>query len=383
MSRTALILGAGVGGLVAANRLRRRLPRDHRVVLIERSPRSEFQPSLLWVADGSRDPGRIGRPIARLERKGIEVIIGDIEVIDPHERKATVGGVVHRGDAMILALGAELRPDLIPGLAEAGHNLYEIQGARRIRETLGSRWSGRLVVLTATPAYKCPAAPYEAAMLLDAVLRRQGTRAESSVEFFAAESGPMGVAGPAVSAGVRDMLESRGVVYRPGCQVTEVLPAKRELLFSDGSSAGFDLLVYIPPHRAPAVVREAGMVAESGWVSVDRSSLATRFDMVFAIGDVTSVPLAMGKPLPKAGVFAHGQGMVVADNLAAEWTGSSSRRAFDGHGSCFVEVGGGRAAYGVGNFYAEPTPQVALKMPARRWHWGKVLLERYWLSKWF
>jgi sulfide:quinone oxidoreductase len=383
MSRTALILGAGVGGLVAAHRLRRRLPRDYRVVLIDRSPRHVFQPSLLWVADGSRDPGRIGRPIERLRGKGIEVIVGDIEAIDPDRCSVRVRGDVHRGDAMIIALGAELAPELIPGLAEAGHNLYTLDGARRIRETLARRWSGRLVVLTAAPAYKCPAAPYEAAMLLEAVLRRQGSQTESVVEMFAAEPGPMGVAGPNVSAGVRALLESRGIAYYPNRQVTTVHAAERRIAFSDGSTADFDLLVYVPPHRAPAVVRDSGLVADSGWMAVDRRTLQTKFASVFAIGDVTSVPLAMGKPLPKAGVFAHGQAEVVAENLAADWTGTGKHMQFDGHGSCFVEIGDGRAAYGAGDFYAEPLPQVFLKPPARRWHWGKVLLERYFLSRWF
>ena len=34
------------------------------------------------------------------------------------------------------------------------------------------------------------------------------------------------------------------------------------------------------------------------------------------------------------------------------------------------------------NFNAEPTPQVKFPAPSRRWHWGKVLLERRWLKRW-
>jgi sulfide:quinone oxidoreductase len=116
---------------------------------------------------------------------------------------------------------------------------------------------------------------------------------------------------------------------------------------------------------------------------VDRSTFATRFPGVFAIGDVVSIPLAMGKPLPKAGVFAHAQAEVVAANLAAEWSGHAPRRAFDGHGECFLETGGGRAGFGAGNFYAEPLPQIRLRGPSRWWHWGKLLFERRWLREWF
>lgn len=153
--------------------------------------------------------------------------------------------------------------------------------------------------------------------------------------------------------------------------------------FATGAEAEFDLLVYVPPHRVPAVVQRAGLAPEGGWVSVDRATFATRFPGVFPLGDVTSVPLAMGKPLPKAGVFAHAQAEVVAANLAAEWSGSASRRLFDGHGQCFLETGDGRAGLGSGNFYAEPLPEVGLRGPSRWWHWGKILFERRWLREWF
>jgi sulfide:quinone oxidoreductase len=104
---------------------------------------------------------------------------------------------------------------------------------------------------------------------------------------------------------------------------------------------------------------------------------------VGAVGDATSIPLQLGKPLPKAGVFAHAQAEVVARNIAREVTGRGAPAAFDGHGECFVETGGGRAGFGAGDFYAEPLPRVALRQPARRWHLGKVLLEKSWLWRWF
>jgi sulfide:quinone oxidoreductase len=124
-------------------------------------------------------------------------------------------------------------------------------------------------------------------------------------------------------------------------------------------------------------------VGANGWVSVDRHSLETEFPSVFAIGDVTLILLKMGKPLPKAGVFAHGQAEVVARNIAQAWTGRGERASFDGRGWCFVETGDGKAGFGSGNFYAEPTPQVTLRAPSRWWHAGKVLFEKRWLRRWF
>ncbi len=381
--QTVVILGGGVGGVVAATHLRHQLSSSHRVVLIDRETRHLFQPSLLWLAVGERDAERIQRPLARLERKGIEVVQGEIEQLDPEKRSVLAGGREFIGDAVIVSLGADLAPETIPGLVQAGHNLYTLQGATALRDALGRFDGGRIVVLTAAPAYKCPAAPYEAAMLIEYALRRRGLRSRARLDVYAAEPAPMGVAGPHVSAAVRQIVEQKGIAYHPEHQVVTVDPAARRLAFANGSQAEFDLLVYVPPHRAPPVVRAAGLAPDGGWVSVDRATFATRFPGVFAIGDVTTVPLAMGKPLPKAGVFAHAQAEVVAANLVAEWTGRTKRRAFDGHGQCYLETGDGRAGLGSGNFYAEPTPQVTLRGPSRWWHWGKVLFEQRWLRQWF
>jgi sulfide:quinone oxidoreductase len=381
--KTVLILGGGVGGLVAANRLRRALPRADRVILIERERQHLFQPSLLWLAVGDRRPEQIQRPLDRLALKGVELVTATVEALDPSRRAVTAAGREYTGDAVIVALGADLAPETIPGLVDGGHNLYTLAGASAIRDALQALRGGRVAILTAAPAYKCPAAPYEAAMLVEGWLRHHGQRAATELDFYAAEPGPMGVAGPAVSSAVRRMVESHGIRYHPEHQLVSVDPSARTLTFANGTTAGYDLLIYIPPHRAPAVVRRSGLAPEGGWVGVDRGAFETTVPGVYAIGDVTTVPLAMGKPLPKAGVFAHRQAEVVAANIAALWSGSETRRKFDGHGECFVETGDGKAGFGAGNFYAEPLPQITLKAPNRFWHWGKVLFEWKWLRGWF
>ncbi len=381
--RTALVLGGGVGGLVAANRLRHRLPREDRVVLIDREQYHLFQASLLWLMVGQRRTEQIRRPLDPLRNKGIEVIRGAIEHIDPGARAVLVGGRRLTGDALVISLGAALAPDQIPGLAAGGHNFYTLDGTKALRDTLRQFRGGRIVLVTATPAYKCPAAPYEAALLIECECRRRGIRHRVQMELYAAEPGPMGVAGPAVSTAVRQLIEQRDIRYYPAHQVSAVDVASRRISFSNGAEAGYDLLAYVPPHRAPAAVRESGLAGDSGWIAIDRHTMETSFPSVFAIGDVTGIPLKLGKPLPKAGVFAHGQAEVVAQNLAHAWTGRGKPARFDGYGSCFIETGDGRAGFGSGNFYAEPTPQIKLRSPSRWWHLGKVLFERRWLRRWF
>ena len=381
--KIVLVLGGGVGGLVTAVSLRKKLPASHRIILVDRERDHLFQPSLLWLMTGARRPEQIVRSLDRLTKKGIEVIRGSVESIDPERRQAVVNGTTYSGDFMVIALGAELAPKSIPGLSEAGYSLYTLECVQRLQEAFRGFNSGRLVVLTAAPAYKCPAAPYEAAMLLESNLRKRKVRQQVEIDLYAAEPGPMGVAGPDVSAAVRGMVEAKGISYHPEHQIASVDPQNKRLHFANGTEAEFDLLAFVPPHRAPKVVREAGLINEAGWIPVDRSTLQTRVEGVFAIGDITTIPLKMGKPLPKAGAFAHGQAEVVANNLAHVITGKGHPTAFTGHGDCFVETGDGRAALGAGNFYGEPTPQIRLKAPGWRWHLGKVLFEKLWLWRWF
>ncbi|MDP1830076.1 MAG: FAD/NAD(P)-binding oxidoreductase [Archangium sp.] len=378
--RTVVILGGGVGGVVAARSLRKVLPRTHRVVLVDREREHLFAPSLLWLMVGQREARAIQRPLKGLERHGIEVRLGEIERLDPATRQVTVEGEVLTADHLIVTLGAELAPETVPGLAEAGHNFYTLAGAESLHTALGTLRKGRVVVMTAAPAYKCPAAPYEAALLIDALYRKQGLRDAVTIEVYAAEPMPMGVAGPEMSGAVKQLLAERGIPYHPEHQVKSVDVTAKRLEFANGAQVTFDVLAFVPPHRAPKVVRESALAGETGWIPVDRNTLETRFPGVFALGDVVTIPLALGKPLPKAGVFAHGQAEVVAQRVAASILGTASTARFTGQGECFVEIGDGKAGFGGGDFYAEPKPVVSVRAPSRWHHWGKVLFEKSWLS---
>lgn len=382
--KTVLVLGGGIGGIVAATRLRQMLPREYRVVLVERESQHVFAPSFLWMMIGQRSAEQISRPLAALAKRGIELIQGTVERIDPAARTIRVDGKELSGDYVVIALGADLAPETIPGLAQAGHNFYTLSGAASLRDARLSVRSGRIVVLVSAMPFKCPGAPNEAAMLLEYDCRKRGVRDRVNIDLYTAEPGPMPVAGQAVSGVLREMIESKGIAYHPNHAVTAVDAAQRRISFANGASAGFDLLAYIPPHRAPQVVRDAGLCAESGWVPVDRGTLETKFSGVYAIGDVTGIMLtSINKPLPKAGVFAHNEAEVVAHNIARAITGKGTERRFTGDGECFLEGGDGRAAFGGGNFYADPAPQIRLRQPSTILHLGKVVYEKYWLFRWF
>jgi sulfide:quinone oxidoreductase len=146
---------------------------------------------------------------------------------------------------------------------------------------------------------------------------------------------------------------------------------------------GFDLLLGVPPHRAPAVVRESGLTGESGWVEINPRTCATSFEGVYAIGDSTQVVLANKKTLPKAGLFAELMGETVAERLADELSGKEPTAQFSGEGGCYFEVGNGEAMMIKGNFLAEPAPAVELTEPSKEFYDEKVKFETSRWAKWF
>jgi sulfide:quinone oxidoreductase len=382
-ANTVVVLGGGSGGVVAAHRLRRELAPGDRVVIVEREPRYAFAPSFLWVLAGSRRPEQITADIRRLRRRGIELVEAEARAIDTEKRRIETSNGPVAYDRLVVALGAALAPEILPGFAETALNIYTLEGAVEAGRALDGFAGGRVVVLVSRLPYKCPAAPYETALLSEALLRQRRIRERSRVDVYTPEPQPMPTAGPELGAAVREILESRGIGFHPEQTVERVDADSRELVLADDERVPFDLLLGIPPHRAPALLRESPLAGQTGFVAVDRATLATAVDGVHAIGDATSIPIAGGKFLPKAGVFAERQAEQVARRIAAELHGASPTGAFDGKGACFLEMGDGIAAYASGDFYAEQGPQVRLRRPGRRWHLAKVAFERYWLWRWF
>ncbi len=379
-SKTIVVLGGGVGGLTAANELHKRLGRQHRVVLVDKSAQHLYTPSLLWVVTGQRQPGQITKELRRMLDPGVEVLHAEVKEIDA-EKQSVKTSVGERGyDYLVVALGADIAPEAMPGYQDAAHNFYDLEGATSLKQALDRFDGGRVVVAVSSLPYKCPAAPYEAALLIDDALRRRGVRDRADVQMFAPEPQPMPVAGPVVGNAVKGMLERQGIGYHPSLQLSRVDGERRELVFADGSTAGFDLLAGVPPHRPPRAVKESALANEAGWVPVDRRTLRTRFENIYAIGDVAAVGLPNGKLLPKAGVFAHAQALAVAGTIAAQIQGTSGLE-FDGVGFCWIAMARGKAGFAAGAFYAEPDPAMDLRQPGRLWNIGKVLFERYWMGE--
>ncbi len=368
---TTLILGGGFGGISAANALRRLLPPEHEVAVVDQTSHFYVGAGKTWIALGERTYEQISRPRAELLVPGVRFVQARVAALELAERRVVTEQGALGFDQLVIALGADLNPAAVSGLAAAAHTFYTVEGAERLRPVLEQFSGGDLVILIPKAPFKCPPAPYEAAMLLHAAFTARGLAGKVRIALYTVEPAPMPTAGPEIGQYIRSELAQRGIDYQPQKKTVRVDGAARSVVFEDGSEARYDLLIAIPPHAAPQAVRDAQLTNASGWIPVDPQTLQvkTAAGEVYAVGDVTVVPLpGRYKPdvalsLPKAGVFAEAQGRVVAHQIAAKLLGAVARETFDGTGYCYLETGGGRAVKADGSFFELPHPVMRQQPP--------------------
>jgi sulfide:quinone oxidoreductase len=390
-----LVVGGGFGGLAAATELRARLGPDDEVVLVARDDTFAMGFAKLWDLAGTRPLAEGTRPLSRLEDRGIRFVHAEVTGIDPTSRTVTTaGGTVLDGDAVVLALGARPAPAhraLLDG--PAAHDLYDPRALPAMRAALAGIAAGRVVVSILGGPFRCPPAPYEAALIVDRVLRDRGVRDDVEVVVTTPQPMSLPAAGVDASRYVAGHLDGAGIVLRSSTRVTGVdhdtgtlttAPAPKpgdDLAEASAEPAPlhFDVWLGVPADAPPAVLEGSPLVGASGWLEPDPATLRTAFEHVYAVGDCTVIPTASAQ-LPHAGVFAAAQGRVAAANVAADLTGRDPVR-FDGHGYCFLELPGEQVAFVEGDFYADP-PDVTLTPADHEQFLRKQAYEREHLTAW-
>jgi sulfide:quinone oxidoreductase len=372
-----LILGGGFGGLAAANELRANLP-DVSITIVDKKDYFMMDLVKLWIIKGVRTFEKSKRPLHTITKKGIEFVNESVTGIDFAAKKVKTTTKELSYDYLIVALGVEFAPEKISGLPENGYVLYDLEHGPKIREKIMQMKSGKLgFVITGMP-YKCPPAPFEAALIIDSMLKEQGVRDKIEIDFYSPAPITLPAAGPEVSSQLLQMLQKENIRFHGNKKTISV--GKNSIQFEDGSSAPFDVLLAIPPHKAPKVVYESGLAQEGGYIPVKRDCKTT-FDSVYAIGDVTTMMVTSTIAVPKAGIFAEGEGIAVARDIISKIRQKENSDVFDGKGGCFVEMGN-TAGYVYVDMFASPNPITRLDEPAPEHMVEKENFEQERIAKW-
>ncbi|WJY21002.1 FAD/NAD(P)-binding oxidoreductase [Fontisubflavum oceani] len=354
-SARIVILGAGAAGTALANRLHNRVD-GAQITIIDPRVRHLYQPGFTLIAAGLRPSSYSVSATADWLPRGITWIEGSATNIDAETQQvSTSTGETVGYDYLIVATGLELHYEGIEGMSRDLIGQNGIGSVYAGPEEAATTWSlmdqftdeGGVGLFTRpNTGMKCAGAPLKYTFLTDDHARRKGTRGQTEIIYCAHSSTLFGV--PIVNEKVRMLYERQGFETRYNRVMTAIDPGRKVATFSteDGGSEeiGFDFTNVIPPMRAHQVIRDSGLSwqtgasGEQGWVEVDQYTLRhTRYDNVFAAGDVAGVPKG------KTAASAKWQVAVLEDQLVAQIEGQESDHLYNGYTSCPLITRVGRA----------------------------------------
>lgn len=370
-----VVLGAGFGGLEVTTRLSEEFGEAVDIVLIDKAEGFVFGFSKLDVMFGKAQASSVRHSYADIVKPGVRFVQSIIRSIDPAAKRVETDAGTFDADVMVVALGADLHPSATPGLVEGGNEFYTVAGAFELRDVLAKFAGGRVIVAVCSTPFKCPPAPSETALLMHDLLTERGLRDKSSIALVM----PMGVPippSPVASKALLTAFAERSIDWHPDQRVTSLDADRKVALLSSGGEMPYDLFLGVPVHRAPEVVVASGLAVD-GWIPVDPLTLQTSFPGVYAVGDVTSVGT------PKAGVFAEGQAIVVADAISAIIRNATSSTTYDGRGMCYLEFGLNQVARVDVTFVSGQNPVGDMDGPSIDYVADKVSFGSTRIQRWF
>ncbi len=374
-----LILGGGFGGLAAANEIRNNLSSSQvKITIIDKKDWFMVGFAKLWIIKGTRTFENSIGSLNQLIKKEINFLKEEILQIDLQNKNIKTTTKILSYDFLIIAMGAVLAPEKIQGLTENGMNLYDHNQLTEIHQKIKKMRSGNIAISIMGMPYKCPPAPFEASLLIDSMLRDDGVRDSIQIHFYSPAPITLPAAGSEISEKILSLINSENIIFHDSCKIKSI--EKNKMIFQNGE-AYFDLLLAIPPHVAPKVIYESGLAKENGFIPINRDC-KTSFENVYAVGDVTTLTVIDTMTVPKAGVFAEGEAIAVAQNIISHIQNKNELSLFDGKGGCFIESGRDTASLIEVDMFSESKPVTKLTESTSKHLDEKLQFEKERLSKW-
>ena len=374
-----VILGGGFGGLSAANEIRNSLDSSKvKITIIDKKDWFMVGYAKLWIMNGTRTFENSIGSLNELPKKQINFIKDEIIEINYNNNFVKTNSEDISFDFLIISMGAVLAPEKIPGLVENGFNLYDHNQLDEIHQKLDKIESGKIAIVIMGMPYKCPPAPFEASLLVDSMLRKRGIRDSVQIDFYSPAPITLPAAGPEVSKKILDLVNSEKITFHNSKKIIRV--ESKKLIF-ENDEYSFDILLAIPPHIAPKVIYDSNLAKEPGFIPINRDC-KTPYENIFAVGDVTSLVVTDSMAVPKAGIFAEGEGIAVAKNIVLKLESKESSVLFDGKGGCFLESGRDTASIIEIDMFTDPKPSTRLTESTKDNLSKKLDFEKERLSKW-
>lgn len=385
--RKILILGSGCAGTIVANQLRKELPESEwAVTIIDRSNRHHYQPGWLFVPFGIYSLEECIQPKKEYIPRGVDFVLDEVTRVDPENRTVETRLAKYDYDWLVIATGARVKPDEVPGLTEAlagedAYTFYTPAGAEALRKPLKYFTCGKLVLNIAELPFKCPIAPLEFVFMADWYFQVTGVRQDVEIELVTPLDNVF--TKPVAAKALRVVAEKKNIKVTPHFQLSGVDPGNKTIESHGGEKVSYDLLVSIPPNFGQQFLIDSGLTDPMGYVPTDKHTLkATGKDRIYVIGDATNVPTS------KAGSVAHYQAYTLVENLVREIDGHDALPTFDGHATCFLDSGFEKAILLDFNYEVEPLPgkfpfpglgPFTLLKETLTNHWGKMMFRWvYW-----
>jgi sulfide:quinone oxidoreductase len=352
--KNLLILGAGTGGTIMANKMWKKLSRNEwAVTVVDQEKTHYYQPGFLFIPFGFYKKEDITKPKQNFIPSGVNLIFKKIEWIDAENNKVLLAdGEELQYDILIIATGTKINPEETPGLkGELWHksifDFYTIEGSEALSGYFKNWEGGNLVINVADNPIKCPVAPLEFALWADYYFTVKGLRKNVNINFVTPLSGAF--TKPKASKTLGSLLEKRNINLTTDFFLGEVDNTNKKIMDFGGREVPFDCLITIPLHSGDSAIPRNSLGDEFGFVNTDRNSLqSTVYPDIFSIGDATNLPSS------KAGSVAHFQSDILENNIINFIDKKPLSESFDGHSNCYIETGYGKAILLDFNYDTEP-----------------------------
>ncbi len=329
-----LVLGSGFGGLETAFSLRKIVGDRAAITLVSDLDHFYFKPNSIYVPFGL-DPEKLRVPLARpMKRKDIELIHARATGVDPDARRVATENAQLDYDYLVIATGAGMRTEEIPGLPEYAHGTWTAEDMLKLRESFnglledGAAGGRRRVLFLVPPNNKCAGPLYEIVLMLHTWLGKHGAAGRTEITWTTYEPTFIHAFGPRLHDVVTEEFERRGISGHPRYVVKEVAP--QEVRYENGENLPYDLLVSFPPYIAGQSF--AGLPGDDrGFLQTD---LATRqvvgHPEIYAVGDSGDFPV-------KQAFLAFLQGDAVARHIGSRILEREPEELFDPVSMCVME----------------------------------------------